>query len=141
MDKNEMRIKNKALYREEKGEGNLAVLAYRELRAEPRKVTVALDPGGTKDIKAYSIVMASAALGKSVIQMRVWIDKGFIPSPLLRVVSHGYAVYDHREMEIIRKHLYNHTQKGISYLTDNSIDFVDALSKEINKYRKKHYAS
>lgn len=139
MDKNEMRLKNKALYRDSKGEDNLAVLAYDKLQIPPRQVTVTTAPGGAKDIHAYSIVMAAEALGKSVIQMRTWIDKGYIPQPKLRVLNHGYRVYDSDEMEIIRKHLYEQTTNGVSYLTDNTVGFVDTMFAEVYKHREEKY--
>lgn len=140
MSKDTIRIKNKALYRDSKGADNLAVLAHESLLTESRSVDVALAPGrGMRSIDAYSIVMAAEALGKSVIQVRSWIEKAFIPPPVLRVVNHGYSVYDSTEMEIIRDHLYRHTKTGISYLTDNSIEFVSELFKDIKKHRKANH--
>jgi len=85
--------------------------------------------------------MAAEALGKSVIQLRQWIKKEYIPAPTLIVKGHGYLVYDEREMQIIRKHLYMQTLKGVSYLTKNSIDFIHRLNEEIWEHRGDKYGN
>lgn len=137
--KTAIRIKNKARYRDSKTD--LVGLASTVLLTKPRIVTIAIDDGESVKVKGFSIVMAAEALGKSVIQLRAWIGKGYIPEPILLVRNHGYYVYDSKEMQIIRKHLYRHTKKGVSYLTKNSLDFMEGLNTDLWAYRGEHYGS
>jgi len=134
-----MRIKNKASYRS--GKDNLAELASKNLLTKSREVLVLRGSEEYIKVNGFSIVMAAKALGKSVIQIRSWISKGYIPEPVLQVKNYGYFVYDSREMQIIRKHLYRYTKKGVSYLTKNSLDFIGDLNTEIWNYRGNQYGS
>ena len=127
-----MRVKNKAMYR--KINNPHITLASSKLLIKAREFTVD-HKNGAKRIKGYSTVMAAEALGKSIIQLRIWISKGYLPKPVLMVKNNNYTVYDARELQIIRKHLFAYTRTGISYITKNSLDFVDALATEVLEYR------
>lgn len=132
-----VREKSRLAYRE--GREDLRALALNKLVVDPRKVNVTLNGEVIGTVKGYSIITLAKALGKSTIQMRLWINRGYIPEPILIVVNHNYRVYTTREAQIIRKHLFRHTKTGISYLTKNSIYFIDELSTEIAEYRKAKY--
>lgn len=133
-----MRLRNKERYRSSKKGGDLIKLADNKLLVEPKKYLVSVRREH-RQVIGYSMVTAAKALGKSIIQLRVWVNKGLIPEPVLPVIKCGYHIYDKRELNIIRKHLYRHTKKGNSYLTNKSINFIADLSKEVEDYRGEKY--
>ena len=133
-----MRLRNKEMYRSSKKEGDLIKLADRKLLVDATEYPVDIN-GEIVQLAGYSMVKAAKALGKSIIQLRVWVNKGLIPAPVLPVTRGGYYIYDKRELTIIRKHLYRHTKKGNSYLTHKSVGFIAGLLKEVEEYRGKKY--
>lgn len=63
----------------------------------------------------YTIPEAAEALGRSVSNIRRWLDRDWIPAPHLRDASRGLAVYSQGELEVIRQELEAHEREYAYY--------------------------
>jgi hypothetical protein len=68
-------------------------------------------------VEAYTIPLAAAALGKTELTFKRWIEDDLIPVPILKDTVRGYRHYSVGEVQIMANVLSEHEREYTYYST------------------------
>ncbi len=85
-------------------------------------------------VESFSVPQAAAALGRSVITIRRWIESDKIPAPYLEDVQRHYLVYSVGELEVLARIIAQH-EREFTYLASEHNDISLRIHQAIFGYR------
>lgn len=86
-------------------------------------------------LKVYTVPLAAAALGKTVVTFKRWIKDGLLPPPVLKDTTYGYMHYSEGELKLVAKIIRQH-EKEFDYLHTTHLVTVERLWQSLEGYRR-----
>lgn len=92
---------------------------------------------GTMVMESFGLREAGAALGRSLLTIRSWIENEIIPAPFATgVLGNGkYKQYFRFELEAIAEVLVEH-ERHSKYVTDSDVETIDRLWDVVEQVRE-----
>lgn len=86
-------------------------------------------------VEAYSVPEAAAALGRTPLTLKRWIEDDLIPEPVLQETTRGYRQYSVGELTVIARVLAAH-EAEFSYYAHNHERTRVRMEQEVFGYRE-----
>lgn len=84
----------------------------------------------------YTLKDTAAALGRTVITIRRWINDKLIPPPIIECTVHGYLHYSEGELKLIASILAEH-EKEFNYFHHTHTKTINRVWHTVKEYRQR----
>jgi hypothetical protein len=88
-------------------------------------------------IESFTIPEAAAALGRTELTFRRWLNKGLIPDPVLFDTTRRYRLYSRGELQTVAKILAEH-ERSYTYYSEQNEDTRLRIEQAVEGYRRQY---
>lgn len=90
-----------------------------------------------QSVEAFTVPEAAAALGRTPLTLKRWIEVDLIPHPILRDTSRHYLQYSAGELDVIARCLQEH-EREFSYYAETHTATRERISQHVFAFRQQH---
>lgn len=88
-------------------------------------------------VESFTVPEAAAALGRTELTLKRWIEDDLIPQPILRDTSRNYRQYSVGELTVIARELQEHEREFRYYATAHTAT-RELIAQHVFAYRQQH---
>ncbi len=88
-------------------------------------------------VEAFTVPEAAAALGRTWLTLKRWIEEDLIPPPILRDTSRNYRQYSVGELNVIARGLQEHEQEFRYYAATHAAT-RERIAQHVFAFRQQH---
>lgn len=88
-------------------------------------------------VESFTVPEAAAALGRTELTLKRWIEDDLIPQPILRDTSRNYRQYSVGELTVIARELQEHEREFRYYATAHTAT-RERIAQHVFAYRQQH---
>lgn len=90
-----------------------------------------------QSVEAFTVPEAAAALGRTTLTLKRWIDTDMIPYPILRDTSRHYLQYSVGELDVIARELQQH-EREFTYYAETHTATRERIAQHVFAFRQQH---